>query len=249
MTNSELRHGPPRYAPTPAASVLVAVPVTIAIVVAAQLAAGALAFAMLQMASRSGGPAADGGTIRASLMLLALLSQLVMVALTIVACRRAGVARSLKLAMPEGGGRTLFEAVALMVPLLVFVNAAAYVLAPQHMLQDFRQILELSRSDAVVTTALAIGVGAPLSEEMLFRGYLLGGLSATRIRYWPAALLACASWTLLHVNYSFVGLAEVFVIGLYLSWLLWRTNSLVPALVCHAAYNSCLLALLRFGPF
>jgi membrane protease YdiL (CAAX protease family) len=44
-----------------------------------------------------------------------------------------------------------------------------------------------------------------------------------------------------------VGLAEVFLIGLYFSWLLWKTGSLLPALFCHALYNSGLMLVLRFA--
>ena len=85
-------------------------------------------------------------------------------------------------------------------------------------------------------------------EELLFRGFLLTALSATALGYWRAAVIATLAWTALHFSYSWVGLTEVFVIGLYLSWLLWRTGSLLPPLFCHALYNSCLLVALRFWP-
>ena len=53
---------------------------------------------------------------------------------------------------------------------------------------------------------------------------------------------------MLHWGYSAAGMAEVFLIGLYFSWLLWRTGSLFPALVCHALYNSGLVLMLRYAP-
>ena len=44
------------------------------------------------------------------------------------------------------------------------------------------------------------------------------------------------------------GIAEVFLIGLLFSWLLWRTGSLRVALFCHALYNSLIVLVLRHVP-
>ena len=135
-----------------------------------------------------------------------------------------------------------------MLPILAIYNGLAYLVAPTEMFSDFKFFFDIARSKDITTTALAIGAGAPLSEELLFRGFLLSALSATALGYWQSAVIATLAWTSLHFTYSWVGLTEVFVIGMYLSWLLWRTGSLLPPLVCHALYNSCLLAALRFWP-
>ena len=46
----------------------------------------------------------------------------------------------------------------------------------------------------------------------------------------------------MHAGYSLVGILEVFLIGMFFSWLLWRTGSLRVAIVCHAVYNSLVAA-------
>jgi membrane protease YdiL (CAAX protease family) len=50
------------------------------------------------------------------------------------------------------------------------------------------------------------------------------------------------------VGYSLAGVIEVFLIGIYFSWLLWRTGSLRVALFCHALYNSLIVLVLLNVP-
>lgn len=235
------------------------VPISIAIVAAGQLLAflAFIASAWLRQA-RTGDAAPVPGGLDIGLqlgkpdpqllMLFALLSQVAMIALTVLAALRPGVRRALKLGAPEGGAKACLLSVLCMIPVIGALNLAAYLLARDNMMKDFEGILDLARSAGVGTTSLVIGVGAPISEELLFRGYLLSSLAATSLGYWPAALIANAGWALLHFNYSWIGLLEVFAIGIYFAWLLWRTGSLLPALICHALYNGALLVVLRHWP-
>lgn len=182
------------------------------------------------------------------LMRLTLLSQIIVIAAILLAARPWGLWATLRLGTPAGGWRLYAYAIAAMLPVLGLINGFSYLVAPKELFNDFNFFSDLARGSHIVTTALAIGAGAPLSEELLFRGFLLSALAATRIGFWPAAILATLAWTALHFTYSWVGMLEVFVIGLYFSWLLWRTGSLWPALFCHALYNSSLLAALRYWP-
>ncbi len=77
---------------------------------------------------------------------------------------------------------------------------------------------------------------APLSEEFLFRGFLLSGLAKWRWGFWAPAVLSILLWTVLHA-YSLTGTLTVVVYGLYFSWLLWRTGQLWLPLICHAFAN------------
>jgi membrane protease YdiL (CAAX protease family) len=116
----------------------------------------------------------------------------------------------------------------------------------QHdMLTDLRPFMGFIRGPDWLVAALVLGIGAPLSEELLFRGFLLGALSRSGLGFWGAAVLSTLVWTALHAGYSLVGLAEVFAIGLLLSWLLWRTGSLRVTIFCHALYNSLIVLALR----
>jgi membrane protease YdiL (CAAX protease family) len=89
---------------------------------------------------------------------------------------------------------------------------------------------------------------APLEEELMFRGFLLSALAQTRLGFWGAALVSTALWTALH-EYSVLGLAKVFALGLLFSWLLWRTGSLRVTVFCHALNNVLALAVLQLVDF
>jgi membrane protease YdiL (CAAX protease family) len=49
-------------------------------------------------------------------------------------------------------------------------------------------------------------------------------------------MLSNVLWTALHA-YSWAGVASVFLAGVILSWLVWRTGSIKPAIVAHAVGN------------
>ncbi|HLO03884.1 MAG TPA: type II CAAX endopeptidase family protein [Symbiobacteriaceae bacterium] len=92
---------------------------------------------------------------------------------------------------------------------------------------------------------LFIGGVGPLVEELFFRGMLLGALRQ-RYAFWPAALLTAISFGLGHG--LVMGLPSA-LMGLYFCWQVERDDSLVPALMLHAANNTLavLLALLATG--
>lgn len=91
---------------------------------------------------------------------------------------------------------------------------------------------------------VALAIGAPLSEELLFRGYLLHRLKQTRLGFWGAAVVANTGWALLHFNYSWLGLADVFLAGLLFSWALLRTGSIWVPISFHALYNATVFIVL-----
>ena len=78
---------------------------------------------------------------------------------------------------------------------------------------DLRPFVELVRGPDWMLAAAVIGIGAPLSEELLFRGFLLSALAKSRLGFWGAALIATALWTSLHIGYTVVGILEVSIIG------------------------------------
>jgi membrane protease YdiL (CAAX protease family) len=195
------------------------------------------------------GPATPG-TITTGQLVIVLLSQILVIAMTLAASQSApgGVRQALRLDPPDGGTRAYLFAVVVMAPVIAAINILAYVVHPDHYLSDFKIFLDTARGPWPGLAATAIGAGAPLSEEMLFRGFLLTSATATGLGYWPAAAIVNIAWTALHVQYSIIGILEVFAIGFYLSWTLWRTGSLLVPLVCHAVYNSTLFLVMRYLP-
>jgi hypothetical protein len=78
-----------------------------------------------------------------------------------------------------------------------------------------------------------------VSEEGLLRGYALVQLSRA-ISFWPAAIVTSAIFVVLHLGHkteSFVGLAQVGIIGMILAYSFYRTGALWFALGCHGAWD------------
>lgn len=144
-----------------------------------------------------------------------------------------------------GGWRSYGGALLVLAVLQVALSSVQYMTSPRDLYADLRPFVELVRGPNGALAAAVIGIGAPLSEELLFRGFLLSALAQTRLGFWGAALVSTALWTSLHIGYTAVGIIEVSIIGLFFSWLLWRTGSLRVAIFCHAVYNSLIVLALR----
>lgn len=145
---------------------------------------------------------------------------------------------SLSLLKPAGGWSVLFWA---LVPLFVIAGLWTGLLIlwkPEIVAQDLRPFLELMKGDAFWLVLFVICIGAPLSEEILFRGFLFSGLAKTRLGFVGTSLVTTVLWTSLHAGYSIFGLIEVLWIGLYFSWLVVRTGSLWVTMFCHSVYNT-----------
>jgi membrane protease YdiL (CAAX protease family) len=97
-------------------------------------------------------------------------------------------------------------------------------------------------SGHVAALAAALVVVAPLSEEILVRGFLLRGWAASAIGPTGAVILTSAVWTLLHVQYDLITLADIFGIGLLLGWVRQRSGSIFATIVLHALQNASAIA-------
>jgi uncharacterized protein len=90
------------------------------------------------------------------------------------------------------------------------------------------------RAGAFVLSVIAIGVVGPISEEMTFRG--LGYYLLNQFGPWAAIGVTGIAFALAHG--IVVGLPVFFVIGVGLAFLRYRTNSIIPAILVHMAFNS-----------
>jgi membrane protease YdiL (CAAX protease family) len=175
------------------------------------------------------------------------LGQVLMVALTLFASTLFGGRLREVLALREvpAGWRTYAGAL-LALAGLQFVLGIVQQSFRHDMATDLRPFADIVRGPYWPLVAAVVAVGAPLSEELLFRGFLLSALARSGLGFWGAAPVSNLPWAALHAGYSPVGIAEVFVIGLLFSWFLWRTGSLRVPIVCHALYNALVLLVVRF---
>ena len=80
---------------------------------------------------------------------------------------------------------------------------------------------------------ISIVVMAPIVEELLFRGILFGSF-ASSFSYKIAMVLSAAIFTLGHYSISW---PSVFIIGVLLAWIYWRTDNLAVTMVIHCTIN------------
>ncbi len=78
---------------------------------------------------------------------------------------------------------------------------------------------------------------APAGEEALFRGFLFRGWTRSPRAVWPAIILISILWAMLHIQYDWAGVLQIFVIGLFLGWMRWRSGSLLLTFLLHALFN------------
>lgn len=240
-----LLRGPPVYAPGSPWTALRAALAAIVI-----MAAGGAAAVLALGGSVIGG---ERGAVQlgqdVNLLQTLAIWQGVTVALTLLAGALFGgkVLDALALRPPAGSPLVYLKAVVLMAAMQVTVSAIQYAFFAHDMYTDLRPLARLF-GDQWLLALLVVGIGAPLSEELLFRGFLLSALAGSRVGFLGGSIITSTWWTLLHWGYSAVGIVEVFLIGLFFSWLLWRTGSLRVAIFCHALYNSLIVVVLRYVP-
>jgi membrane protease YdiL (CAAX protease family) len=89
-----------------------------------------------------------------------------------------------------------------------------------------------------VVFAVAVIAGAPLFEELFFRGLLLGALRR-RLADWPAIVVCGALFGLAHGSGTeAAALPALMAFGAVLSYLAVRAGRLGPGIVAHMAFNA-----------
>jgi uncharacterized protein len=88
-------------------------------------------------------------------------------------------------------------------------------------------------------SVLVLVIAAPLTEEFMYRGFLLSALAKSKVGFWGAAIITDATWTAGHASYQpWAALPAIFVLGLLVSFLLWRTGSLWTCIFAHMVVNA-----------
>jgi membrane protease YdiL (CAAX protease family) len=81
--------------------------------------------------------------------------------------------------------------------------------------------------------AAATTLGAPLAEEVIFRGYL-HALLRTWLGPWPTIVASACAFGFVHGSAYALPIG---LLGLYFAWLRERTGSLAPSLLAHSMHN------------
>lgn len=100
---------------------------------------------------------------------------------------------------------------------------------------------EISRNDFTLSVAAVVTlIGAPVSEELFFRGLMFSGL--LKWGFWPAAMLSGFMFSVVHFDpgsfIPFVGIATL------MCYLYWRKGSLWDSMLFHFLFNGVSMAYL-----
>jgi membrane protease YdiL (CAAX protease family) len=83
----------------------------------------------------------------------------------------------------------------------------------------------------------AIAVGAPISEEFFFRGFLFAGLKNSWLRAPGAIAVTALLFASIHLQYDLQGVIFVLMAGIFFGVARWKTNSLWVPILLHSFMN------------
>lgn len=95
---------------------------------------------------------------------------------------------------------------------------------------------------------VAVGILAPLAEEVVFRGAILRTLLGimSKKNHWVAIFISAALFGLAHFNAA--QFINALLMGLLLGWMYYRTGSLVPGILLHWINNTMAYVLTNIMP-
>jgi membrane protease YdiL (CAAX protease family) len=82
---------------------------------------------------------------------------------------------------------------------------------------------------------------APVQEELIFRGFMFRGVQRA-LGPWIAIVLTAAVWAVVHPQYEWFYVAEIFLLGVAFGWLRARTGSALLTMLLHAGMNAMAIA-------
>ena len=121
-----------------------------------------------------------------------------------------------------------------------FDRIASLLFTPPEYLDQLGYMLKFDSFNMAVFLMFGIVVLAPLGEEILFRGFLQKFLEEHWQDVTRAVLVTSLFFAIIHLNPFW--LIQIYILGVILGFLAWRTGSIWAGFILHAANN--LVALL-----
>jgi membrane protease YdiL (CAAX protease family) len=166
------------------------------------------------------------------------LSNPIVIAVLAIAARLARANLTEYFALKWPSPRDLGLAVVSLVGLIAAGDAFLYFtgrdLVTSFQLQSYTTAAAAGWLPAMLAAAIVV---APAGEEAMFRGFLFRGWVRSPRSAWPAIVAISMLWAILHIQYDWTGMLQIFVIGLFLGWVRWRSGSLALTFLLHALFN------------
>jgi len=137
------------------------------------------------------------------------------------------------------GARTMLLALACTLAYGALLDVVTYALGHPVLSPFVVDLYQTARESGTLWLALvAVIIAAPITEEFLFRGFLFRGWARSRLGAVGAVALTSLIWAAMHVQYDWLGVTEIFGLGLLFGWLRHRSGSLITTLAMHAVYGA-----------
>lgn len=127
---------------------------------------------------------------------------------------------------------------------LIGLGAAPLVLAilsllPESVMSGYAQSSQVLTGGSLLLTFFGTVVCAPLIEEVICRGIIFKGMRK-HVSFAPAAIVSSVIFGLAHSlsGFSIVWVAYAFALGLILAIVCEKTDSIIPTICLHIAFNT-----------
>jgi membrane protease YdiL (CAAX protease family) len=118
------------------------------------------------------------------------------------------------------------------------VPIALHFVTSSELIQDIdAQVAPLRFPLSAALTWIVGLVLAPFVEETFFRGFLLRGISQSRLGEIGAVMVTAILWALLHTDRTWIGVIGIVIFGLLLGFVRVRTRSTAVPMGIHLVYN------------
>ena len=131
-------------------------------------------------------------------------------------------------------------AIAIYTPLIALLaTLTGREMTPPVVVETYRTALD---SGALLLLVFAVAVVAPVSEEFAVRGFLFRGWAVSPLGVGGTIVLSAALWAVIHVQYEWFFVGEIFGAGLMFGYLRSRSGSTWLTVILHGIYNLAALA-------
>jgi hypothetical protein len=140
-------------------------------------------------------------------------------------------------------GRTTGSALLISAGIIVLVDELDRIVnmllpAPE-LFANMESLLNLDSSGFAIISIFTIAIVAPVFEEMIFRGFLQKFLEEKWQDPTRAILVTSLFFTLVHMNPFWA--IQIYLLGIVLGFLAWKTGSIIPGIILHALNNGLAL--------
>ena len=121
----------------------------------------------------------------------------------------------------------------------------SFVFGGEEELAQLTDILIIDYSFIGILLSTTIVVLAPFGEELLFRGFLQKKLEESWKDITRAVLVTSLFFAFIHMNP--VWIIQIYLLGVILGYLAWKTGSILTSLVLHSLNNGAALVLTNYS--